>query len=111
MSDDDKLNRRDFIATTAVATSALAAGTSVAAINPFSTVVLIQPEGSQQTVLTAADGLSNPSSLAVRGGTVYLLSAAYLTQADPNIMVANLNHQALSAPPSPSCERLEEQPV
>jgi DNA-binding beta-propeller fold protein YncE len=72
----------------------------LAAINPFSTVVLIQPDGSQQTVLTAADGLSNPSSLAVRGGTVYVLSAAYLTQTDPNIMLANLNHQALSAPPA-----------
>ena len=72
----------------------------LAAINPFSTVVLIQPDGSQQTVLTAADGLSNPSSLAVLGGTVYVLSAAYLTQTDPNIMLANLNHQALSAPPA-----------
>jgi len=70
----------------------------LAAINPFSTVVLIQPDGSQQTVLTAADGLSNPSSLAVLDGTVYVLSAAYLTQTDPNIMLANLNHQALSAP-------------
>ena len=63
-----------------------------AAINRFSTVVLIRPGGSQQTVLTAADGLSNPSAIAVRGGTVYVLSAAYLTQTDPNIMLATLNH-------------------
>ena len=27
----------------------------------------------------AADGLSNPSSIAIRGSTVYVLSAAYLT--------------------------------
>ena len=64
----------------------------LAAINRFSTVVLIRPGGSQQTVLTAADGLSNPSAIAVRGGTVYVLSAAYLTQTDPNIMLATLNH-------------------
>ena len=63
----------------------------LAAINRFSTVVLIRPGGSQQTVLTAADGLSNPSAVAIRGGTVYMLSAAYLTQNDPNIMLATLS--------------------
>ena len=64
----------------------------LAAINRFSTVVLIRLDGSQQTVLTAADGLSNPSAIAIRGGTVYVLSAAYLTRTDPNIMLATLNH-------------------
>jgi hypothetical protein len=63
----------------------------LAAINRFSTVVLIRPGGSQQTVLTAADGLSNPSAIAIRGGAVYVLSAAYLTQDDPNIMLATLD--------------------
>jgi hypothetical protein len=53
--------------------------------------VLIRPDGSQQTVLTGADGLSNPSSVAIRGGTVYVLSAAYLTQTDPNILLASLH--------------------
>jgi len=64
----------------------------LAAINPFSTVVLIRPDGSEQTVLTAADGLSNPSSVAVRGSTVYVLSAAYLTHNDPNVLLASLHH-------------------
>jgi len=64
----------------------------LAAINRFSTVVLIQPDGRQQTVLTAADGLSNPSSIGIRGHTVWVLSAAYLTHTDPNILLANLNH-------------------
>jgi hypothetical protein len=63
----------------------------LAAINRFSTVVLIRPDGSKQTVLTGADGLSNPSSVAIRGGTVYVLSAAYLTQTDPNILLASLH--------------------
>jgi hypothetical protein len=35
-------------------------------------------------------GLSNPSARAIRGSTVYVLSAAYLTQNDPNILLANL---------------------
>ena len=64
----------------------------LAAINAFSTVVLIRPDGSQQTVLTAADGLSNPSAVAIRGSTVYVLSAAYFTQKDPNVLLANLDH-------------------
>ena len=63
----------------------------LAAINRFSTVVLIRPDGSQQTVLTAADGAVQPSSVALRGGTVYVLSAAYLTQTDPNILLASLH--------------------
>ena len=64
----------------------------LAAINRFSTVVLIWPDGAKQTVLTAADGLSNPSAVAIRGDTVYVLSAAYLTQTDPNVLLATLDH-------------------
>jgi len=63
----------------------------LAAINRLSTVVLIRPGGSEQTMLTAADGLSNPSAVAVRGGTVYVISAAYLTRTDPNILLADLH--------------------
>jgi sugar lactone lactonase YvrE len=63
----------------------------LAAINRFSTVVLIRHDGRERTVITAADGLSNPSSIAVRADTVYVLNAAYLTQNDPNVMLANLD--------------------
>ena len=63
----------------------------MAAINHFSTVVLIRPDGSQQTVLTAAEGLSDASAVAIRGNTVYLLSAAYLSQTDPNVLLADLH--------------------
>jgi hypothetical protein len=69
-----------------------AAGAPIlAAINRFNTVVLIRSDGREQTVLTAADGLSNPSAIAIRAGTIYLLNAAYLTQADPSIMLATLS--------------------
>jgi hypothetical protein len=63
----------------------------LAAINRFSRVVLIQRDGSEQTVLTAAGGLSNPSSIAIRGRTAYVLNAAYLTHADPSVMIARLS--------------------
>jgi hypothetical protein len=41
------------------------------------------------TVLTAADGLSNPTSVLVRGGRMYVPSAAYTTQHDPNLLVVS----------------------
>jgi sugar lactone lactonase YvrE len=63
----------------------------LAAVNRFNRVVLIQHDGSQQTVLTAADGLSNPSSIAIRGRTAYVLNAAYLTHTDPSVMIARLS--------------------
>ena len=51
----------------------------------------IRPDGSQRTVLTAADGLSNPSAVAIWGSTVYVLSAAYFTHNDPNVLLASLH--------------------
>ncbi|MDX3570619.1 hypothetical protein [Streptomyces sp. ID05-47C] len=42
------------------------------------------------TVLTAADGLQGPTSIALRGNTVHVLSAAYLTAKDPNLLLARL---------------------
>ena len=62
----------------------------LATLNPSNTVVLIQPNGASRTVLTAADGLSNPTSIAIRGTTAYIFSAAYLTQKDPNLILARL---------------------
>jgi hypothetical protein len=63
----------------------------VATIDPASTVVLVQPDGTRKTLLTAADGLQNPTSVAVRGNTAYVLSAAYLTQKDPNLIIAPIH--------------------
>ena len=63
----------------------------LAALNGPSQVALVQPDGSHSTVLTAADGLQNPTSVALRGDTVYVASAAYLTAKDPNLLRAHLN--------------------
>jgi hypothetical protein len=41
-------------------------------------------------VLISTDGLSNPTSIAVRGSTVYVASAAYITHADPNLLLAKV---------------------
>ncbi|MDT7728789.1 MAG: hypothetical protein QOI21_5365 [Actinomycetota bacterium] len=66
--------------------------TILAALDPSSTVALVRPDGTHSTVLSAADGLQNPTSIAVRGDTVYILSAAYLTAQDPNLLLAHLDH-------------------
>lgn len=67
------------------------AGTDViAAINGANQVVRVTADGRSSTVLTAADGLQNPTSVAVRGNTVLVLSAAYVTAQDPNLIVATL---------------------
>jgi hypothetical protein len=65
--------------------------TILAALNPSSQVVLIRPGAQPQVVLTAADGLSNPTDVAVQGGWIYVTSAAYFTRNDPNLLVARLN--------------------
>lgn len=63
----------------------------LAALNPSSEVVLIRPGGQPQVVLTSADGLSNPTDVAVRGDSLYVTSAAYFTGKDPNLLVARLH--------------------
>jgi hypothetical protein len=63
----------------------------LAALNGPSEVALVQPDGTHSTVLTAADGLQNPTSIALRGHTVRVLSAAYLTAQDPNLVVARFD--------------------
>ncbi|WP_413805326.1 SMP-30/gluconolactonase/LRE family protein [Streptomyces sp. OE57] len=63
----------------------------LAALNGPSQVALVQPDGSHSTVLTQADGLQNPTSIALSGNTVYVTSAAYITAQDPNLILAHLN--------------------
>ncbi|WP_329527895.1 hypothetical protein [Streptomyces sp. NBC_01462] len=60
----------------------------LAALDGPGTVVRIRPDGTSSTVLTAADGLQNPTSVALRRGTLYVLSAAYTTATDPNLLLA-----------------------
>ncbi|RSN32073.1 hypothetical protein DL990_19280 [Amycolatopsis sp. WAC 01416] len=63
----------------------------LAALDVANQVALVQPDGSHSIVLTAEDGLQNPTSVALRGDTVYVLSAAWYGQ-DPNLVLAHLNH-------------------
>ncbi|MFI1761440.1 hypothetical protein ACH41H_05150 [Streptomyces sp. NPDC020800] len=60
----------------------------LAADNAGNRVELVRPDGSHTVVLTAADGLQNPTSLARRGETVYVADASYYTHTDPNLIAA-----------------------
>lgn len=61
--------------------------TVIAALDPGNQVVRIDPDGSYRTLLTKADGLEGPTSVALAGLKLYVFSAAYLTLEDPNILV------------------------
>jgi len=60
-------------------------------LNGPNTVVRVSRDGTATTVLTGADGLQNPTSVAVRGPVLYVLSAAYTTAHDPNLVLAPLS--------------------
>jgi hypothetical protein len=66
--------------------------TALAAINGASQIAQVRPDGTQSIVLTMANGLQNPTSMSVRGDTLYVASAAYSTLTDPNLLVAKLSH-------------------
>jgi hypothetical protein len=57
--------------------------TLVAALDPDNKVALIQPDGTYRIVLTSQDGLSRPTSAAVRHGRLYVLNAAFLDPPRP----------------------------
>jgi hypothetical protein len=63
----------------------------LAALDAGNQVALVRPDGSHAIVLTAADGLENPSSVAVRGDDLLVTNAAYTTQHDPNLLIAHLD--------------------
>ncbi|WP_217145891.1 SMP-30/gluconolactonase/LRE family protein [Streptomyces sp. AC627_RSS907] len=65
--------------------------TLLAAINADNEVALVKPDGTHRTVLTGADGIENPTSLAVRGTTAYVASGAYFTNDDPNVLAARVS--------------------
>ncbi|MER6133723.1 hypothetical protein [Streptomyces sp. NPDC001815] len=66
-------------------------GDTLLAARDDNEVDLVRPDGTHTAVLTAADGLQTPTSVAVHGHTVYVPSAAYLTNKDPNLLVAHLD--------------------
>ncbi|WP_369382593.1 hypothetical protein [Streptomyces sp. cg36] len=63
----------------------------IATLNLSGEAAYVEADGSHHTVLTSGDGLSNPTSVAVRGNTVYIPSAAYFTHTDPNLLRADLH--------------------
>lgn len=62
----------------------------LAALDQTDQVALIEPDGTHTIVLSAGDGLQNPTAVAVRGDTVYVTSAAYVTGQDPNLLTARI---------------------
>lgn len=63
----------------------------LAALDQTDEVALIEPDGTHTIVLSPQDGLQNPTAVAVRGDTVYVTSAAYLTEQDPNLLTARIH--------------------
>ena len=64
--------------------------TVIAGLDPGNQVVQMNPDGSYQTLLTAADGLEGPTSVAIEGSKLYVFSAAYITTTDPNVLVSTI---------------------
>lgn len=64
----------------------------IAALHPKNQVAFVKPDGTHTVVLTEADGLQGPTAIAVRGRTVYVLSAAFSAQ-DPNLLLAHLDRR------------------
>ncbi len=65
----------------------------LAALDQSDQVALVEPDGTHTIVLGAQDGLRNPTAVAVRGDTVYVTSAAYLTGQDPNLLTARIRRR------------------
>lgn len=66
-------------------------GDTLLAARNNNAVDLVRPDGTHTVVLTADDGLQTPTSVAVHDHTVYVPSAAYLTNKDPNLLVTHLD--------------------
>ncbi|MEU6228811.1 hypothetical protein [Streptomyces sp. NPDC047042] len=66
-------------------------GDTLLAARDDNEVDLVRPDGTHTAVLTAGDGIQTPTSVAVHNGTVYVPSAAYLTDEDPNLLLAHLD--------------------
>ncbi|PWG13401.1 hypothetical protein DF268_12110 [Streptomyces sp. V2] len=66
-------------------------GDTLLAARDDNEVDLVRPDGTHTAVLTPADGLQTPTSVAVHRGTVYVPSAAYLTGKDPNLLIARID--------------------
>lgn len=66
----------------------------VGAFDPDNEVAIIRPDGSYRVVLDASDGLQGPTSVQISHGKLYVNSAAFVTQKDPNLLVADIDIRA-----------------
>jgi len=62
----------------------------VAALTRSNEIVLIGPGEQPRVLLTVADGLSNPTDVALRRQILYVTNGAYFTGVDPNLLIAHL---------------------
>jgi hypothetical protein len=66
----------------------------VGALNIANEIALIHPEdGSHSIILTGEDGLQGPTSVALRGTRLYVLSAAFVLDAKPNILTTHFHRR------------------
>jgi hypothetical protein len=79
--------------------SFLSPGSNVvfAAVNPFSEIAVIYPDGTSKIVLTSADGLSTPTATAVRGNSLYITDGGFQQPHDAKVQVGTINLLALCA--------------
>ncbi|MFB7516352.1 hypothetical protein [Streptomyces sp. NPDC056144] len=56
-------------------------------------LALVRPDGTHKAVLTAKDGLTNPTSVAVQSRTVYVNNSAFFVQQNqaPNLLLARIS--------------------
>jgi hypothetical protein len=63
----------------------------IAAVDVQNEVLVVNPDGSSTPILTAADGLEGPTSVALDRGRIYVMSAAFVSNQDPDIVVADFD--------------------
>ncbi|MEU8760804.1 hypothetical protein [Streptomyces sp. NPDC048659] len=71
--------------------------TVLAALDTVHELALVRPDGTHKIVLTGADGLQNPTSVAVHAKSVYVNSAAFYVPRgqDPNLLLARISKNKL----------------
>ena len=66
-------------------------GSALLAVNSANTVIRLRLGQSPKVMLTASDGLQNPTSVAVGGDRVYVSDSAYSTGQDLNLLSVRLH--------------------
>lgn len=67
-----------------------------AALNGPNQVAVVHPDGTIRTVLTASDGLSSPTSVAIRGNRIYITNAGFAEPHDAKVQRGTINPAALN---------------